>query len=260
MPADARWTAALPRLDRLRAGPAIAIGLLLGGLVGAFVAVSPHPAALVAFAAVLGLATVLALTAEPVAEEVVKAPPGPQPGDERVNARDGTVLVWVPGGEYTLGAEDLEELFATDLPADEAARLAGWAKPIHRVRLSGFWVARHPVTNAQYRAFLAAEPDAKEPELWEDERFNEDRQPVVGVSWDEARAYCRWAGLELPSEAQWEAAARGDDGRRYPWGDQPPDEARACFGQDWQKGKPAAVGEHPRGEGPFGTHDQAGNE
>ncbi len=257
MPADPRWTAALRRLDRLRAGPVVVAGLVAGGLAGAFVAVSPHPAALVAFAAVLGLATVLALSAEPLAADV--KPRGPQAGDERIHPRDGTELVYVPVGEYGLGAEDLEDLVVGEIGKEQAAEWAGPSKPAHRVRLSGFWIARHPVTNAQYRAFLAAEEGGREPEYWQDGRFNDDRQPVVGVSWDEARAYCRWAGLELPSEAQWEAAARGGDGRRYPWGDEPPDETRACFGQGWKDGRPDPVGEHPGGAGPYGTGDQAGN-
>jgi formylglycine-generating enzyme required for sulfatase activity len=76
------------------------------------------------------------------------------------------------------------------------------------------------------------------------------------VSWEEARAYCRWAGLTLPSEAQWEAAARGKDRRRYPWGNEAPTVERANF-SSWLK--PAAVGSFPRGVGPYGTFDQAGN-
>ncbi len=257
MPADPRWTAALRRLDRLRAGPVVAVGLLAGGLAGAFVAVSPQPAALIAFAAVLGLATVLALTAEPVAEEV--EPRGPRAGDERVNEKDGAVLVYVPAGDYPLGAEDLEELFIAEVGKERAAELTDRSRPVHKVRLSGFWIAKYPVTNARYREFLAVEPGVDEPRYWQDERFNGDRQPVVGVSWEDARAYCRWAGLELPSEAQWEAAARGGDGRRYPWGDDPPDDERGCFGQDWRTGKPDPVGAHPSGAGPYGALDQAGN-
>ncbi len=249
MAVEPLWTTALRRLDRLPAAPVVSVGLLLGGLAGVFVAIRPQPAAWLTLVAVIGLATVLALTAEPLAEAV--KPAGPRAGDERVHAKDGTVLVYVPAGEYLQGAEDLEEI----LPAEIAVR----SKPVHRVRMTGFWIAKDPVTNAQYRDFLTAEQGGKEPEFWQDKRFNDDRQPVVGVSWDDARAYCRWAGLELPTEAQWEAAARGDDGRRYPWGDEAPDEQRACFNQDLQKGQPASIGEYPSGSGPYGTHDQAGN-
>ena len=259
MAGESRWNTALRRLDRLRVGPSVAAGLLVGGLAGAFLVLSTHPAALVAFTAVLGLATILALTAEPVAEEVAPPKPtGPQPGDERVNPKDGTVLVFVPGGEYTLGADDLEELFVRDYGSENAKSLSSWSEPVHRVRLTDFWIAKHPVTNEQYRRFLDEE-GGEEPAYWSDERFNSDRQPVVGVSWDEARAYCRWADLELPSEAQWEAAARGTDGRRYPWGDEEPDTSRACFGQDRDSGKPEVVGKYPLGESPFRTLDQAGN-
>jgi serine/threonine-protein kinase len=77
------------------------------------------------------------------------------------------------------------------------------------------------------------------------------------VSWEEAQAYCQWAGLVLPSEAQWEAAARGPDGRRYPWGNEEPTAEHANFGN--REGATTPVGAYPRGAGPFGTLDQAGN-
>lgn len=89
---------------------------------------------------------------------------------------------------------------------------------------------------------------------------------MVGVSWDDAVAFCKWLSkmlgrkIMLPSEAQWEFAARGTDGREYPWESrQPPDATKACFGLDPQTGQPAPVGSYPAGRGPFGTLDQAGN-
>jgi formylglycine-generating enzyme required for sulfatase activity len=87
---------------------------------------------------------------------------------------------------------------------------------------------------------------------------------VVGVSWVEAREFCRWLSeesgkkMELPTEAQWERAARGDDGRKYPWGDEEPDGTRAHYGKDWEEG-PMPVGSHPAGKGPYGHMDLAGN-
>ncbi len=165
----------------------------------------------------------------------------PDAGEERLHEKDGTVLLYVPGGEYTLGAEDI----------------TGDEKPIHRVVLSPFWVARYPVTNEQYSRFLGANSGIREPEYWTHKRFNQPQQPVVGVSWVEAQAYCRWAGLRLPSEAQWEASARGTDGRRYPWGNAKPTPEHANFAN--QEGRTTPVGSYPKGAGPFGALDQAGN-
>ena len=166
---------------------------------------------------------------------------GPMPGEERRNEVDGTVLLYVPGGEYSLGADDISEQ----------------EKPVHRVVLSPFWIAKYPVTNEQYGRFLAASPGLREPAYWSDKQFNQPEQPVVGVSWAEAQAYCRWAGLRLPSEAQWEAAARGSDGRRYPWGADEPTPELANFGN--REGRTTPVGSYPKGAGPFGALDQAGN-
>jgi len=164
----------------------------------------------------------------------------PKPGKKIVHEKTGIELVFVPGGEYTLGAEGLAN-----------------ASPVHVVRLSPFWIGKVPVTNKQYALFLNANPKAEKPDFWRDSSFNKPRQPVVGVSWAEAQAFCRWAELQLPSEAQWEAAARGTDGRRFPWGNEEPSSQHANFGS--AIGRTMPVGAHPLGQGPFGTLDQAGN-
>ncbi len=160
---------------------------------------------------------------------------------ERRNEKDGTVLVYVPGGEYTIGANDLSEQ----------------EQPVHRVRLSPFWIGQVPVTNEQYGRFMQANPGYRRPGFWSEEIFNRPEQPVVGVSWEDAQAYCNWAGLVLPSEVQWEAAARGHDGRSFPWGDEPPTPELANF--DGHAGRTTPVGSLEAGRGPFGTLDQAGN-
>jgi len=129
---------------------------------------------------------------------------------------------------------------------------------------AAFWLAETPVTNRQYGLYLEA-ARAREPMYWRDRRFSAPEQPVVGVSWEEAGAFCRWLSetrsmtFALPTEAQWEYAARGEDRREYPWGNEEPDKSRACFGLSWDTGRPAPVGSFPKGAGPFGHLDLAGN-
>ena len=172
----------------------------------------------------------------------VPAAAGPRPGEGRVHKQTGMVLVYVPGGEYPMGADDLG-----DKP-----------KPRHRARLSPFWIGKHPVTNEQFQKYLTAHSKVNQLR-WNEPRLNQRRQPIVRVSWEDASAFCVWAGLELPSEAQWEAAARGPEGRKYPWGNAEPTVELAVYGQSFETGRAQLVGSRPKGEGPFGTLDQAGN-
>ena len=155
----------------------------------------------------------------------------------------GIRFLWIPGGRFPMGGNGYEE-----------------SRPIHWVRISAFWLAETSVTNRQYEVFLER-TGVGEPDLWHDPSFSSPDQPVVGVSWEDANAFCRWLTkaadrqVRLPSEAQWEFAARSTDGREYPWGNEPPDETRACFTAP----QPASVGSFPAGRGPFGTLDQVGN-
>jgi formylglycine-generating enzyme required for sulfatase activity len=152
-------------------------------------------------------------------------------------------FLWIRGGRFLMGG---------NAHADE--------QPLHWVRVSPFWLGETPVTNSQYAVFLE-QTGYREPDYWHDGRFSSPDQPVVGVSWEDAQDFCLWLSqasgrsITLPSEAQWEFAARGADGRNYPWGNDVPDATRACFDSD----QPSPVGSHPAGRGPFGTLDQAGN-
>jgi formylglycine-generating enzyme required for sulfatase activity len=130
--------------------------------------------------------------------------------------------------------------------------------PPHPVSLSPYAIGAYPVTNADYDAYVTA-TGATASRSAQDARIAGPHRPVVNVSWDDAVAYCAWAGGTLPSEAEWELAARGFDGRRYPWGNVEPDESHAHFAQDWNSGGTCEVGTHPAGVGPFGNHDLAGN-
>jgi formylglycine-generating enzyme len=132
--------------------------------------------------------------------------------------------------------------------------------PRHRVWLDNFGIGRFPVTNGEYRIFIE-ETESSVPPFWSDAMFFDPEQPVVGVTWDDATAYCRWlrqtTGREfrLPSEAEWERAARGNrEGARYPWGDEPPWE-RPYAGYDPKSGGPARVGSNPPND--FGLYDMS---
>ncbi len=123
--------------------------------------------------------------------------------------QDGGEMIWIPEGGFEMGS-----------PADVAdASVEADERPSRRVHVRGFWIDRCEVTWRQWDSFdrQAASPIRPERPEWA-----ADDHPVVNVSWDEARAYCAWVGGDLPTEAQWERAARGAGGRRYPWGDDPP--------------------------------------
>ena len=171
----------------------------------------------------------------------------------------GMAFVWIPGGRFVMGSsrQPFQPGYDPEAHDDELPALA--------VQLTGFWMSVYPVTNEQYGRFVA-ETGRAAPESFADRRFNDPTQPVVTVSWDDARAFTAWLTTQLdglvarpPTEAEWEYAARGSDGRRYPWGNKPPDASRATFGQPYDTGRPAVVGHTPSGESPFGVHDLAGN-
>ena len=135
--------------------------------------------------------------------------------------------------------------------------------PRHPVYLSTYEISRYEITNAQYRAFIETtnRPTPRGhngEETWLDETFNGDTQPVVGVTWFDAQAFAEWIGGSLPTEAQWERAARGTEGRTYPWGDTPP-KARQHANFARRYNRPIPVGQFPKGESPKGIADLAGN-
>jgi iron(II)-dependent oxidoreductase len=169
---------------------------------------------------------------------------------------DGIVLV--PAGAFWIGRDD---------GAPEEA-------PLHRVFLRAFWMERRKVTNAEFAAFLNAtglRPPGSERRYDEDDadarihlengRWAPDagfeRHPAVEVSWFGARDYCAWRGRRLPTEAEWEKAARGEDRRPYPWGGRPPSPERAVFGRPYNATE--AYDDRPREASPYGVEDMLGN-
>ena len=175
----------------------------------------------------------------------------PDAAGARAEAPDGMLIV--PAGTFSMGADAGGE-------ADE--------HPAHDVTLAACWLDRTHVTHAAYGACVAARACrpadstvASRAHAGADAAFQRPAQPVVGVSWDDAQAYCAWAGKRLPGEAEFERAMRGDDGRKYPWGSDRPTPTRTTFGRSFGSigSTTDDVGTHPEGRGPFGHDDLAGN-
>ena len=141
--------------------------------------------------------------------------------------------------------------------------------PQHDVTVADFWLDTTEVTVSDYLQCVDAgacttyrQDVAKSFGAGEDARFRQPLQPVTGVSWQQAAEYCRYRGKRLPREAEWERAARGDDDRKYPWGNSAPDPTRhGCFARaiGTPQGITCPVGSYPEGAGPFGHLDLAGN-
>jgi formylglycine-generating enzyme required for sulfatase activity len=187
----------------------------------------------------------------------------------KTNPIDGKMMIRVPAGEFRMGTSAQQQ---SDLAARFSLRagVLGSESPQETVSVAEFYIDQDPVTNAEYKKFLDSNPDQGVPFLadaiaqsldWDGTKrtfpAGRDQYPVVLVTWQEANAYCKWAGGRLPSEAEWEKAARGTDGRFWPWGD------------DWDSGRAntaesnlkdaSPVGQFPKGSSPYGALDMVGN-
>ena len=135
--------------------------------------------------------------------------------------------------------------------------------PRREVYVDAFYLDKYEVTTSRYAKFLQATGSVRPPDEWEAADLDGKGQlPVIGVDWRDANAYCRWAGRRLPTEAEWEKAARGPDGRLYPWGNDEPTAARANIGRSAvgaYAGGLAPAGSHQADTSPYGVQDLAGN-
>ncbi|MBT5831974.1 MAG: formylglycine-generating enzyme family protein [Candidatus Latescibacteria bacterium] len=146
--------------------------------------------------------------------------------------------VLVPAGDFLMGV------------------IRGKENPVHIVYLDAFRIDALEVTNAAYRAFLET-ANRKAPRYWNDPKYNADKQPVVGVTYEDAKAYCQSQGKRLPTEAEWERAARGPHSRLFPWGDR--FDAERTNTRETKHRRPSPVGSYPNGASPEGVFDMSGN-
>lgn len=167
----------------------------------------------------------------------------------KISSKDGMTQIYIPAGSFIMGGLDVYR------ENDEL--------PPHQVFLDAFWMDQVEVTNGMYRLCVQAGECRPPIEVRSDNREsyfgNPEFQdyPVVNVTWFDANAYCVWAERRLPTEAEWEYAARGNDKRNFPWGDEPPSEYTANFLN--LIGDTARVGSYAEGISPFGVFDMAGN-
>jgi formylglycine-generating enzyme required for sulfatase activity/predicted MPP superfamily phosphohydrolase len=184
-------------------------------------------------------------------------------GDPRINIQEPP-MIEIPAGEFTRGSNEHDS-----------------EKPVRKIYLDAFEIGKYPVTNHEFKAFVdekgydnqelwtpeswqwRKEKNIFEPRFWHDRKWNGPNFPVVGVSWYEAFAYAAWLSRKtgdsycLPTEAQWEKAARGSDGFLYPWGEEW--QADHCNSDECDLDRTSPVGIFPAGESPYGCLDMAGN-
>ncbi len=173
-----------------------------------------------------------------------------------IRAKDGKEMIYIAGGDFQMGRNEG--------PDNEA--------PAHIVQVESFYIDRYPVTNEEYKRFVddtgypvpcySAQWAEPRDYNWDPETRtppeDKEKDPVVLVSWEDARAYAAWAGKRLPTEAEWERAARGTDGRRWPWGNEFIE--HLCNTKEANIDGTSPVGKYsPEGDSPEGVGDMVGN-
>lgn len=195
----------------------------------------------------------------------------PAAGTTILFPRDGAEMVYVPAGDFIMGIDAADaEILGKDLGQKQAADLWAWDNyPRHKVHVEGYFIDKYEVSVARWKKFVLA-TGFKETHPETSRHFDKpDEQllPAAEMKWKHAKQYGAWAGKLLPSEAQWEKAARGTDGRLYPWGNAAPTMDRGHFSEKPVLGKGGKmpplytrIGRFPKGNSPYGCYDMLGNQ
>jgi len=258
----------------LRYWPLALIGILLVGAlsIGLYAALFPRLRATPAPEMTAPVFTPPVITEAPVATEAPTEAPtateaptqAPTAVQDEITDDQGVPMRLIPAGEFTMGSDADDALVecqkyhiscSRDYFTDE--------EPPHQVYLDSYYIDKYEVTNALYEACVNAgvcDPPQQTSSYTHTSYYGESQYadyPVIYVDWNQATTYCEWRGARLPTEAEWEKAARGTDGRTYPWGNESPNSNLLNYNQN--VGDTTEVGKYPAGASMYGALDMAGN-